>query len=84
MDEEIDPNLLANNRYACSLHIGTILGAWSPSKESGTSSMSSWWMPNHSFLIVDKEIGFLHKNVSILQDKSIYALKITYGNHPWS
>ena len=48
------------------------------------SSTSSWWMPNLSFSIVKIERSVLHQIPSILQDKSIGALKIHYGHHPWS
>ena len=41
-------------------------------------------MPNLSFLIVKIEKSVIHQIVSILQDKSMGALKITYGPHSWS
>ena len=37
-----------------------------------------------SFSIVKIDISVIHQIRSILQDKSIGALKITYGHHPWS
>ena len=36
------------------------------------------------FSIVKLERSAIHPIVSILKDKSLGALKITYGNHPWS
>ena len=48
MDEGINPNPFVNERYGCWLHIKTILGSWSPSQESGTSSKvrkGSWFFP---------------------------------------
>ena len=41
-------------------------------------------MPNYFVLIMKLDIGAVHQVLSILQDKSINALKITYGHHPWS
>ena len=41
-------------------------------------------MPNQHFSSEKLERNAIHKPVSILQDKSIGALKITYGHHPWS
>ena len=51
MDERIDPTILANDRYGHWLHIGTILGSWSPSQESETSSKVK-----KGFLILSKKI----------------------------
>jgi len=75
LNEWINPNPFPNENYGLGHHIGTPWGSSSPSQESGTSSTSSWWMPNLSFSIVKIERSVIHQIESILQDKSIGALK---------
>jgi len=56
MDEGINPNPFVNERYGCWLHIKTILGSWSPSQESGTSSKvrkGSWFFSKFFFHFLD-------------------------------
>ena len=84
LNEGINPNPFPNKKYGQGHHIGTYWGSWSPSKESGTSSKSSWWMPNQLFSIVKLERSVIHQIISILQDFSIGALKINFGHHNWS
>ena len=77
--------MFADDIYGHWLHIGTILGSWSPSQESGMSSKvrkCSWWMQNLTFSILKIERSVIHQIVCILKDKSIGVLKITYGHHP--
>ena len=82
--KESTPILYQIKKYGQGHHIGTYWASWSPSKESGMSSKSSWWMPNKLFSIMKLERSVIHQTISILQDLSISALKITCGYHPWS
>ena len=86
VDKGIIPNPLLKIRYGQVHHIGSVLGSWNPSQESGKSSKirkCSWWMQNVSINIFKIQRSVTYQIVCILKDKSIGVLKITYGHHPW-
>ena len=96
MDEGTNPNPVVNERYGCWLHIGTILGSWPPSQESGTSSKvrkGSWFCSTFciQFLNVSRCFGgfvnflcwkyFLEQNFKNF--RKIYNFLKTFFNASW-
>ena len=84
LNKEINPNTFPIKKYGQGHHIQTPQDSWSPSKELGMSPTSSWGKLNLFFSIWKIERSVKHQSISILQNKSIGALKITFGYYTWS